>query len=79
MKAYKWDFKTRKYIDYELPEGCHLITSLGDVVSCAECGTKHEYATMYTSLKIHTSMGFGYPVCEKCYNKEIEERRRVND
>jgi len=31
------------------------------------------YGDGYTSKTIHNSVGFGYPVCEKCYNKELEE------
>ena len=73
MKALKWNYKTHKYEDYKLPEGCILITDLEKVVSCAECGTKHEYGTMYTSRKIHNCMGFGFPVCLKCYKKELSE------
>ena len=74
-KALKWDFKRREYVDYVLPDECALMSAyLSDIVSCAECGHKLEYGDSYTSLKIHNSMGFGYPVCSKCYEKELKER-----
>ena len=73
MKALKWNYKTHKYEDCNLPEGCKLITDLENVIPCANCGTKHEYGTMYTSHKIHNSMGFGFPVCQKCYEEELKE------
>ena len=75
MKAFKWNFKQHKYFDYDLPEGCRLITPrLEDIVSCVECGYKLQYGDCYASMKIHDENGFGYPVCEKCYDKEVKER-----
>lgn len=75
MKSFKWDFNEHKYFDYELPEGCTLITpNIKDIVCCAECGHKLEYGDTYTSLKIHNMYGFGYPVCSKCYNNEMKEK-----
>ena len=29
-----------------------------------------DYGDTYTSLEIHTAMGFGYGVCEDCYEFE---------
>lgn len=53
MKAKKWDYKTKEYYDYELPE--------------------HACLDGYTSKQIHTELGFGYAVCEQCYEKEWRE------
>lgn len=79
MKAQKWNFKEHKYFDYELPKNCVLIgRSLESVVVCAECGCKLEYGDCYTSMKIHTEDGFGYPICEKCYDAEVKERMNTN-
>lgn len=73
MKANKWNFKKHKYESYDLPEDSALIANMKKVVACAQCGTKHEYGTMYTSRQIHNNMGFGYAVCQKCYEKELKE------
>lgn len=73
MDALKWNYKMHKYDGYKLPKDCKLIANLQDIVSCANCGTKHEYGTMYTSHKIHNCMGFGFPVCQKCYEEELKE------
>lgn len=40
---------------------------MNKVVSCASCGKKILYGNGYTSHRIHTNMGFGYAVCERCY------------
>ena len=79
MEAYKWNFKTHKYKTYNLPIGSVLIADIKDVVSCANCGTKHEYGTMYTSNQIHNDMGFGYAVCQRCYDEEWRERRQYDN
>ena len=43
----------------------------------AQCGKELKYGDTYTSLEIHTAMGFGYGVCEDCY--EFEWKRREKD
>ena len=52
---------------------------LYEIINCADCGKQITYGDCYTSLTIHTNTGMGYPVCEKCYKKEWEERRAVKD
>lgn len=45
---------------------------------CPNCGKKVTFGSCYTSKEIHTPHGFGYAVCENCYNIEraIENRWR---
>lgn len=71
-----WDFKDKVYHDYELPEGAKLISyDTEEVISCASCGKEMKFGEGYTSLRIHTSMGLGYAVCEDCYCEEIKIER----
>lgn len=74
MKAQKWDFKTKKYYDYDLPEGaCLYSNNMDKIVACAQCGRKMLFGDGYTSRQIHTEYGSGYAVCERCYEKEWKE------
>ena len=74
--AQKWDFKTRKYYDYDLPEGaCLYSDDMDKIVACAQCGRKITFGNGYTSRQIHARYGFGYAVCEKCYEKEWREEQ----
>ena len=76
MKARKWNPKTREYHDYELPDGaCLYSDDMDKEIACAKCGQKMTFGDGYTSRQIHTEYGFGYAVCEKCYEKEWKEER----
>lgn len=76
MKARKWNPKTRKYYNYDLPKGaCLCGDDMDKVIACARCGEKMRFGDGYTSKQIHTRYGFGYAVCEKCYEKEWKEER----
>ncbi len=78
MKAQKWDFKARKYYDYDLPEGaCLYSDDMDKIVACAQCGRKMLFGDGYTSRQIHTKYGFGYAVCEQCYDKEWQEEGEI--
>lgn len=73
MKAKKWDCKTRKYYDYDLPEGaCLYSADMDKVIACAQCG-RMLFGDGYASKQIHTKHhSFGYAVCEKCHDKELQ-------
>ena len=74
--AQKWDFKKQEYEDYELPENCPLIPqNMTQIINCANCRKKVEFGECYCSKTIHNNWGFGFPVCEECYNKEIKNER----
>lgn len=73
MKAKKWNPKTRTYYDYDLPkEACLCGDDMDKVIVCARCGEKMRFGDGYTSRHIHTVYGFGYAVCEKCHDKELQ-------
>ena len=72
----KWNYQTQKYDDYSFPEDWNIILYTSDMeeeVNCCQCGKLIKFGDGYTSKEIHTSVGFGYPVCADCY---IQERKR---
>ena len=72
----KWNFKTLEYEEYTVPADWKVKTFSTDMeekVNCIACGKFMEYGDGYTSRTIHTKNGFGYVVCENCYEKEREE------
>lgn len=77
MKVSKWSFKDRKYNDIEVDSDKYyspLYTdNMNEIVNCISCKQEHSFGSCYTSRQYHSHLGFGYPVCEKCYNKEIEQ------
>lgn len=75
MIAQKWNDKENKYLPYELPEKASCFEyNMNEVICCADCGNEMTYGEGYTSLYIHTPMGFGYSVCKKCYAEEFQLR-----
>lgn len=76
MKAKKWDCKTRKYYDYDLPEGaCLYSADMDKVIACAQCGKRMLFGDGYASRRICPESGFGYAVCKQCYEKEWREEQ----
>jgi len=77
----KWNYKKHIYEPYEIPDewNCKTYsTDMEEIINCPHCGKEIKYGNTYTSKEIHTEMGFGYGVCEDCYNKEWE-RCKEND
>lgn len=77
MKAKRWNYETRTYDDYELPEGAHIMPDLrsGYKVICASCGRVSPVETTYSSREIHNSKGLSYPVCTDCYDVECAKHQ----
>lgn len=79
MKAGKWNYKKRKYDDYNLPEGACLCSLSSDdmdkEIACAQCGQRMLSGDGYMSRQIHAKNAFGYLVCERCYDKERQEEQ----
>ena len=77
MTLRRWNWKKRKYEDYDVPDSWCVHTFVNDLdtfVDCASCGEGVPFGLSYTSMEIHNSMGFGYAVCDECYQKEIARR-----
>ena len=74
----RWNYEKHIYEPYQASENAATyMEDLDSFVDCAECGKKIRFGCSYTSLRIHTPIfGMGYAVCEECYKKEWEERRK---
>lgn len=74
----KWNYETHEYDAYTPPEGWVPVLVTDDMelaIKCASCGKDMDFGSGYTSKELHTTVGFGYPVCEDCYEKESERDR----
>ena len=47
-------------------------SDMDDIIACAACGKLLKFGDSYTSRKILSNGGFGFAVCEDCYEKEFE-------
>ena len=68
-----------KYDKVEIPDCYNCKTysnNMKELVHCPHCGDEIEIGDSYTSLEYHTGMGFGYAVCEPCYELEWERRKK---
>lgn len=77
MILQKWDCGTRRYYPYEVPDDWDPRcggSSMAEIISCASCGKRLPYGETYTSLEIHTKLGFGYGVCQGCFDKELARK-----
>lgn len=73
MILQKWNWDKREYEDCEVPDdwNCKVYSEdMDEIVNCAHCGKKMRFGDCYTSVEIHTGVGFGYAVCLECYTEE---------
>ena len=74
----KWDYANGEYVPHRVPAEWKVSlceADMDNIVNCASCGKELPYGETYTSMEIRTAgMGFGYAVCDECYNKETERR-----
>lgn len=74
----KWNFNTREYEPYSVPANWNCKTysvDMDEIVNCPHCGRQVAFGECYTSRQIHTEHGFGYAVCESCYEDEWRAER----
>lgn len=75
MKAQKWNYEKKKYIEYEVPKNASMLEiEMDTIISCAECGEPVLYGGSYTSRVIHNDVGLGWCVCEECHVKEVTKQ-----
>ena len=80
LKYQKWDPAKQKYQDYFVPEDKKLKTyslDMDEIVNCCQCLKEMRFGDGYTSLEVQTEGGFGYCVCEDCYNAEWVRRNKI--
>lgn len=73
----RWNYKTKSYDPYKPnPKWTVVLVShdMGLPMNCANCGMETTFGDSFTSLELHTSVGFGYPVCEGCYEQEYDRK-----
>lgn len=76
MKVGKWNGKS--YDEYELPTGARLYgEDMDEIITCAGCEKQIKLGDGYTSLEIHTKMGFGFIVCDACYQQELKRKHKA--
>lgn len=76
----RWNYQTHSYDPYYPPKNRPLIIYTADMnakTHCANCDAAMTFGDGYTSLELHTSAGIGWPVCENCYNDELDRRREA--
>lgn len=75
----RWNYKTHTYDKVKVPEANYIVYTddMEQLVTCPHCRKQFKFGDTYTSLEFHTNAGFGYPVCEKCYEKEWIKRRET--
>ena len=75
----RWNCEKHIYEPYKVPDEWKCLTferDLNEEVNCPHCGRVIKFGDSYTSLEFHTEAGFGFTVCEKCYEKEWERRHK---
>lgn len=80
MVLNKWNYEKHRYEPYEIPNSWKvpIICDLDNIVNCPQCGKELKYGDTFTSLEIHTGVGFGYGVCDKCYQEEWKRRKKYD-
>ena len=81
MMLQKWNYQTRQYDPYEVPDDWNVKTysvDMDEIINCAHCGAQITFGSSYTSHEIHTEHGMGYCVCHVCYF-EYENSRYYKD
>ena len=79
MKFRKWNYETHEYDPIEVSDEWNIplyTDDMEEIVNCPHCGKELPYGETYTSKEIHNWVGLGYGVCEECYEKECERRKK---
>lgn len=74
-----WNYDKQTYEPYDVPDNWNVKSysfDMNEIINCPHCGKEVTYGSCYTSREIHTPNGFGYAVCENCYDAE---RTRENE
>lgn len=80
MILVKWNFELHKYEIFDSPARVLSLYSEDMLaeVDCANCGKRMTFGAGFTSRTIHNDTGFGYPVCEDCYEEERQADKAAN-
>lgn len=78
----KWNYEKHEYEPYYVPSDWNVKTYSTDMkerINCPHCGKEIAVGDSYTSLELHTEIGFGYMVCNNCYALEWGRRRNARE
>lgn len=73
MMIGKWNYETHEYDPVVIDPTWKVVLYTEDMnlpINCTSCGKDMTFGQGYTSRELHTEHGFGYPVCEDCYEQE---------
>jgi len=74
----KWDFEAHEYVKHDVPENMTIVlysTNMDLPINCSNCFKNMTFGDGYTSRTIHNPTGFGFPVCEDCYEEEVAQEK----
>lgn len=77
MLLRKWNYEKHEYEPYNVPDEWECTwygTDLSKMINCCQCGKETTLGYSYSSLEVHTLVGFGYMVCENCHDVEVERK-----
>lgn len=75
----KWNYETRQYEPYTVPEHIPLLLVCDDMdkkTYCADCFTPMTFGQGFTSRTLHNHMGLAYSVCNNCHERELTAEMR---
>lgn len=78
----KWNYLKHDYDAYIIPHGWRVKSFCVDdneVINCVQCGKQIIAEDGYVSLEVHTPVGFGYLVCDTCYDEELKRRKKYKN
>lgn len=79
-KCLKWNYKTHKYSEVLITDACFThVQDLTLKIRCVNCSEPFVAGNMYTSHQYQNHMGFGYLICEECYQKEWNLRNKYKN
>lgn len=76
----KWNWEAHRYEPHPVPETATIVLISDDMdlqINCANCFKGMTFGVGYTSKTIHNHTGFGFPVCEDCYEKEVDDEQKA--
>lgn len=81
MKLNKYNYEKHKYEEIEFEDNKYNFKTysndMDEIVNCPQCLKEIKFGEAYTSQEYQTlPFGFGYAVCEKCHNEELERRKK---
>jgi hypothetical protein len=74
-----WIFEQHRYEQVLNEFKLELLMDFDAVTVCANCHKKLVFNDGYASYQWHNDIGFGYPVCEKCFKNEMDLRKKYRD